>query len=134
MESRGRISLGAQRKAIYENLARKYQARILTAHHGDDLAETVLWRILTGASQTHLEGIRFEEGVEVRPLLAVRKQLLYDFLKEEGLEWSEDSTNGDPRFLRARMRAELMPRLERIFPRGVQHLIDLGLSAETERG
>jgi len=119
-----------KRKEIYRKLSKQYQAVVLTAHHGDDLAETILWRIFTGASDTHLEGIRFQDGPEIKPLLNVRKKMLIDFLREEGIAWSEDATNHEERFLRARMRKKLIPPIEEIFPRAIEHLMNLGLSTE----
>lgn len=113
------------RKLIYLRYAARYNACLLTAHTQDDLAETILWRLMTGTFATQSEGIRFREGVEIRPLLGIRKTDLQAFLEEEGLEWREDSTNFDGQLLRSKMRLELFPRLESIFPRAVQRLAAL---------
>lgn len=103
------------RKAIYlEEAAEK--GLVFTGHQADDQAETRLWRLFTGAFATLGEGILPRHGVEVRPLLGVRRSDLVAFLKEEKQIWREDATNQDPRFLRARMRRELMPVIEAIFP------------------
>ncbi len=104
---------------------------LLTGHHADDLAETLLWRLMTGASQTHGAGIRFREGSEVRLALTTRRQELRDFLAEEGMGWREDSSNSDLRLLRGRIRAELSPRLDALFPRWVEHLSDAALRVAT---
>lgn len=108
----------------------KHAAWILTAHHLDDLAETVLWRVLTGAAETHGGGIAVQKGRELRPFLSVRKKELHEYLKEEGLKFRLDRTNDDPRFLRARMRKQLMPVVIDLFPRAVEHLAALGLRAQ----
>lgn len=130
------------RKAVFERHARaahggdiggESSAVVLTAHHADDVAETVLWRVLSGQAARGGAGIRAREGVELRPLLGVRRAELRAFLAEEGLSWREDATNGDPRFLRARMRRELLPVVEALFPRAVGHLCDLARGA-TARG
>jgi tRNA(Ile)-lysidine synthetase-like protein len=118
------------RKRIFEEQARKHRALVLTAHTADDLAETVLWRIFTGGAETHGGGILPRDGVEVRPLLSVRKEELRSYLREEAQSWREDATNWEGRFLRSRMRLELMPAIERIFPRAVSHLCRAAMSAQ----
>lgn len=120
-----------QRKAIFERLSEERGgAPVLTAHHADDLAETVLWRILTGAADTHGGGIFATYGREIRPLLAVRKAELREYLLEEGEVWREDRTNGEGRFLRSRMRLEVFPPVQKLFPRAVDRLAALGLKAQ----
>lgn len=117
------------RKKIYA----KYHAQgfvVLTAHHADDLAETLLWRLFTGKAETHGGGIAVQNQGEIRPFLSIRKATLKKYLKEERQAWREDQTNADPRFLRARMRQELLPVVEKIFPKAVEHLVKLGLQAQ----
>lgn len=124
-----------QRKKIFEKNALKLgkNTLILTAHTADDLAETVLWRMLTGAKDTHGAGILARHQSYVRPFLKIRKHVLQDFLKEEKLKWREDLSNRDPRFLRARIRSLIMPQIEEVFPRAVEHLVKQGLSAQKPR-
>ncbi|MFZ9595866.1 MAG: tRNA lysidine(34) synthetase TilS [Bdellovibrionia bacterium] len=119
-----------RRKAIFQARASQTEARVMTAHQADDLAETLLWRLCTGAAQTHGGGIVLEQGVELRPFLTTRKQMIYDYLNEVGQEYRVDSTNFSTSFLRARMRRELMPALESCFPKAVDHLVQLALSAQ----
>ncbi len=124
-----------QRKKVFaREAARLGGALIMTAHHGDDLAETLLWRLFTGSALTHGGGIVFQHGVELRPLLQVRKQRLEAFLEEEGQSWREDGTNREGRFLRSRMRLGLMPTIDELFPKAVEHLIQAGLSAQNRIG
>jgi tRNA(Ile)-lysidine synthase len=125
-----------RRKRIFERLAAKYgttgrPAWILTAHHADDLAETLVWRLFTGTVSTHGAGIVFRHQQELRPFLSIRKRELAAFLKEEKQSWREDRTNFEGRFLRSRMRLELMPLIEKFFPRAVEHLVELGLKASS---
>jgi tRNA(Ile)-lysidine synthase len=122
------------RKDIFALEAQKHQALVFTAHHADDQAETMLWRLFTGAAHTHGGGVAFHHKNEVRPLLRVRKAQIKNYLKEVGQDYREDSTNQSATFLRARMRSELMPQLERIFPRAVDQLVKLALSAQLESG
>jgi tRNA(Ile)-lysidine synthase len=117
------------RKAIFDVEAVEHAAKILTGHQADDQAETLLWRIFTGASDTHGGGITFAHGVELRPLLSVRKHELKAYLKEERQVWREDVTNAAGRFLRSKMRQTLMPEIESLFPRAVEHLVTLARRA-----
>jgi tRNA(Ile)-lysidine synthase len=107
---------------------------VLTAHHADDLAETLLWRLFTGQSATHGGGIAVvheQHGLkQIRPLLRIRKEELQEFLIEEGQAWREDRTNHEGRFLRSRMRQVLMPEIQKIFPRAIEHLVEAGLRAQ----
>jgi tRNA(Ile)-lysidine synthase len=123
-------SLEDQARRARKKIYAKHKGLILTAHHADDLAETLLWRLFTGAGETHAGGILARHGNELRPLLTTRKQELQAYLQEEGETWREDRTNHEGRFLRSRMRQELMPAVERLFPRAVEHLMRLALQAQ----
>lgn len=120
------------RKSFFQEMAARYDAPVLTAHQADDLAETLLWRLFTGSASTHGGGIAVRHGVEIRPLLTQRKSELLAYLKEEGQSFHLDETNEDVRFLRARMRTEILPAIEKTFPRAIEHLIHLGLDAQAE--
>jgi tRNA(Ile)-lysidine synthase len=85
--------------------------RIAIGHSADDQAETVLMRLLAGAGVRGLAGIPPRRGRVIRPLIETRRQALRDALVAAGLDWVEDETNRDPRFLRNRIRHELLPLL-----------------------
>ncbi len=104
---------------------------VLTAHHADDLAETVLWRLCTGAFD-HLGGIASRYGIQLRPFLTQRKKDLLQYLREEGQSYREDSTNHDVRFLRSRMRQHVMPELECLFPQVIRALGQFALLHKKE--
>lgn len=89
--------------------------RVATAHTADDQAETVLAHLLRGSGLAGLAGIYPAAGVVVRPLLEVRRAELREWLTAKGQAWREDSTNTDTARLRARVRSELLPVLERDF-------------------
>jgi tRNA(Ile)-lysidine synthase len=90
---------------------------IATAHTQDDQAETVLMRLLTGSGLRKLQGIRplTPEGV-IRPLLRASRAEVEQFLAERGVSPRHDHSNSDTRFLRNRIRSELMPLLRDINP------------------
>jgi tRNA(Ile)-lysidine synthase len=102
----------AARNARYALLAAHARSigasHVVTAHHADDQAETVLMRLCAGSGIGGLAAMRetsHREGVtHVRPLLAIRKAALAAFCAGRGLAAIDDPSNADPRFARARMR------------------------------
>ena len=115
-----------ERKRFFDKCAKAHKnTLILTAHTADDLVETRLWRLFTGKWETHSQGILSRHGAEYRPFLSTRKTEIIDFLKEENQEWREDQTNHEGRFLRSKMRQELMPVIEKLFPKAVDHILNL---------
>lgn len=100
------------RRERYEFLA-SLKMKVATAHTADDQAETVLARFLRGAGPAGLAGIfPLRDGWLIRPLLEERRAELRAWAAARGLMWREDASNQDPRFLRNRVRAELLPILE----------------------
>ncbi|MXZ72923.1 MAG: tRNA lysidine(34) synthetase TilS [Acidobacteria bacterium] len=87
--------------------------RVATAHTMDDLAETVLLRLVRGAGPSGLAGIRRRAGDVIRPLLDVRRDELRGFLRERGLQYRDDPSNQDMTVLRNRVRHRVLPVLER---------------------
>jgi tRNA(Ile)-lysidine synthase len=98
---------------------------LLLAHHADDAAETALKRLLEGAHLQNLGGmakIGFLQDMAVwRPFLDVRKK---EILKAN-LPAFDDATNRDPKFLRSRMRLEILPRLSESFGKEVSENLAL---------
>jgi tRNA(Ile)-lysidine synthase len=108
---------------------------IAVAHTADDQAETVLAHLFRGTGLTGLAGIYPRVGSIVRPLLETRREDLREFLRAHGQCWREDTTNCDVRRLRARIREQLLPVLERDFsPAIVGHLNELARFAREEEG
>ena len=91
---------------------------IVTAHHGDDLAEDIVMRLLRGTGWPGLGGMT---GVDhgrrlLRPLLDWDKSDLREFLEETGITWRDDPSNGMPDRTRNRVRHDIMPLLRRENP------------------
>lgn len=109
---------------------------VLTAHHADDQAETVLFRVLRGSGPEGLRGIRERRGPAVfRPLLPFRRAELEAYAVAVGLRVREDPSNRDPRWTRNRIRHELLPLAADIVPGAARSLARLGtLSGEREAG
>jgi tRNA(Ile)-lysidine synthase len=100
------------RYAALEGYADRVGAqRIALGHTAEDQAETVLMRLLEGTGVRGLAGIPPVRGRLIRPLIAVRRQALVALLEHAGLEWREDPTNRDLKFLRNRIRHEVLPLL-----------------------
>ncbi len=84
---------------------------IVTAHHQDDLAESVLMHLLRGTGLSGLVGIRPLDGDLWRPLLNVRKSAILDYAKAQAIPYNNDVSNDDTLFLRNKIRHQLMPNL-----------------------
>ncbi|HTS12058.1 MAG TPA: tRNA lysidine(34) synthetase TilS [Candidatus Limnocylindrales bacterium] len=107
--------------------------RVAVAHTADDQAETVLAHVIRGTGPTGLGGIHPKAGSVVRPLLAVRRADLREYLQTLGQSWCEDSTNRDVQRMRSRVRTELVPVLqERFSSRIVERLCELAHLAREE--
>lgn len=101
-------------------------APVITAHHQDDQAETLLLHLIQGSGLDGLAGMRGVGRLPddpdapavplLRPLLEVDRAALRAYVAACGLAWREDSTNADPAFLRNRLRAEVMPALAALNP------------------
>jgi len=90
--------------------------RIATAHTLDDLTETFLMRLVTGSGPGGLRAIPAVRGRIVRPLIAARRNEITTYLEALGQPWREDATNADTARLRAWVRHELKPLVERVNP------------------
>ena len=91
-------------------------ARIATAHHREDNAETVLLHLLRGAGLQGLCGIPPVRGRIVRPLLETGRDDINAYISENSIPYVEDETNLDAAFARNRLRLEALPLLEALFP------------------
>ncbi|MFZ0036720.1 MAG: tRNA lysidine(34) synthetase TilS [Candidatus Acidiferrales bacterium] len=107
--------------------------KVAVAHTADDQAETVLGRVLRGAGPRGIVGIHPVRGSVVRPLLDIRRIDLRAYLTAKGQDWREDATNQDTTRLRARLRHELLPQLERDFnPAIIERLASLSAISRDE--
>lgn len=108
----------ARYRFLEEARARFSAQKIALGHHCDDQAETVLLRLLRGSGAGGLSGMApMREGKFIRPLLELRRCAIENYLKERKLPFKIDPTNRDDKFLRNRIRSELIPTLEEYQPR-----------------
>ena len=111
LEAAGRFA----RRRLFERVAQEHGCTsVALAHHADDQAETVLFRLLRGSGLTGLAAMRPRSGVYIRPLLPFKKVELCAWLVASGIEWREDASNLDPSFSRNRIRHQIMPGLRQI--------------------
>jgi tRNA(Ile)-lysidine synthase len=85
---------------------------VMTAHHANDQAETVLFRLLRGSGVAGLRGmdlVTARDGMTIaRPLIALKKRDLIAFANARGAPFIDDPSNADPRFARTRLRTLLV--------------------------
>ena len=84
---------------------------IATAHHQDDQAETVLFRISRGAALSGAVGMTEENGYLLRPFLRWSKTEILQYLAEHNLSYCVDETNADTAYTRNKLRLDILPKL-----------------------
>ncbi len=119
---RGKGPEAAARRARYAALAVGSTPGVVTAtaHHREDLAETILMRLLRGSGPAGLAGIParrpFGEGWLWRPLLDIPREALHDYARRHALPYVDDPSNSDRRLDRGFLREEVIPVLARRWP------------------
>lgn len=109
------------------------ETRIATGHHRDDRAETLLIRLLRGGPLDAFAVLPPCEGDRLRPLIDASRGEILAHAKRRALPFALDPSNDDPRFLRTRVRHELLPLLESIAPAARDHLVALAEEAWARR-
>ena len=111
------------RYEAFEAYRKEYPgSRIALAHHQNDQAETMLFRLMRG---TGLRGLRGMEPVRlpyIRPLLCVTKEEILEFLRSEGISWVEDESNQELSYTRNRIRHQILVPMEEICPGSVSRM------------
>ncbi len=124
-----------ERRRIMQQMAVPAGAAIALAHHADDQAETILFRL--GRGSAGLRGMqpvhRAEEVVWLRPLLGCTRMQITDYLRSLDQPWRDDATNAVPDVARNKLRLEVLPALNRALERDVIPIINRSarLQAET---
>lgn len=108
----------AARKLRYDILfavANEYGAnRVITAHHANDQAETVLLRLIRGAGSKGLGAMHIDNGSVLRPLLGCTREEIECYCKDNNLQWVDDSSNENVEFSRNFLRKEVFPLLKKL--------------------
>lgn len=111
------------RYAFLRHTARSVGADVIaTAHNANDNAETMLLHLIRGSGLQGLTGIAPKRGNLIRPLLTTPRAVIEEYLRIYGLPHVEDSSNGDERFTRNRVRRQLMPLFQQMQPQFLSHM------------
>ena len=102
-----------RRYARFRELLLSDSDKIATAHHGNDMAETLLFRLARGTGLKGLTGIPPVRGNIIRPLLFCTREEIESYCREQGIPYINDSSNETDAFLRNRLRHHVMPFLKK---------------------
>ncbi len=116
----------------YRRLAARHAAagepvEVALAHHANDNAETMLFQMVRGSGIEGMAGMRPKRELApgiflIRPLLAVTREEIEDWLARQRQEYRTDSTNADRTYSRNRIRGELIPALKEINAQAIRHM------------
>ena len=124
----------AARRLRYEFLDSAPERFIVSAHHMDDLAETVIMNLVRGSGLGGLCGIPEKRGRYLRPMLGISRKEIEEYAKANGVRYVEDATNNDISYTRNYIRKQILPRLGEINEAVVQNIArTANLLGEDER-
>jgi len=103
-------------KWFYELLESNNYDYVLTAHHADDNIETFLINLSRGSGLEGFTGIPIQNDKTIRPLLNFGREEILNYAKENDIVWREDSSNASDKYLRNKIRQEIVPVLKALNP------------------
>ncbi len=112
----------AARIARYEFLDAQEADFIATAHHMDDVAETVIMNIARGSGLAGLCGIPEKRGKYIRPMLSISQTDIEEYAAAKGVSFVKDETNDDISYTRNLIRLRIMPLLKKVNQKAAQHI------------
>lgn len=95
---------------------------IATAHHKNDVAETMLINLTKGTGLSGLHGIKNKSGKIIRPLLDFTRTEIEEYVNQNDVEFREDLSNFDNKYMRNGIRLDVIPLLEKINPNVIESL------------
>jgi tRNA(Ile)-lysidine synthase len=105
------------RYAWFDEILKKEKYNfIATAHHLDDQAETFFINILRGTGISGMHGILPKQGKIIRPLMFTTREKIMEFALEQSLAWREDRSNNSRKYLRNKLRLDVLANLYKINP------------------
>lgn len=123
----------AARQARYHAFEDQLNAEdmLVLAHHADDQAETILYRLLRRSGPRGLAGMPVSRSLGaatlLRPLLALEQAVLEDYARCNELQWEEDESNQSRQFDRNFLRHEIIPKLKTRWPNYAARISDAGI-------
>ncbi len=129
-KNKGSLEAIAREKRLnfLTKVAKKENAHaIALGHTKDDLAETVLMRLIRGSGLSGLRSIlpkrTLNNQLIIRPLLETSRSEIENYLKKEKIKWVEDPSNKDTKFFRNKIRHKLLPLLEKEYNSNIRHIL-----------
>jgi tRNA(Ile)-lysidine synthetase-like protein len=101
---------------FYELLENENFDYVLTAHHADDNIETFLIHLIRGSGLIGFTGIPAQNESVIRPLLAFSREEISNYAAANAIQWREDSSNSSDKYLRNKIRHDLVPLLKELNP------------------
>jgi tRNA(Ile)-lysidine synthase len=108
-------------------------ARIATGYTATDQVETILYRLISSPSRRALSGPQALAGNVIRPLLAFTREQTGQYCTERGLAWVDDETNATDKYVRNRIRNELVPLLNELHPGAERNILTLAATLRDEQ-
>ena len=113
------------RYTFFNEICKQHQLKyIVTAHHADDFAETVIIKLLRQYGSAALHGILPKDGNRVHPLLFATKNKILQYAKQHQLKWREDASNDSDAYQRNKIRRHLLPLLQEMNPSFSTNLVE----------
>lgn len=133
-ESPETAARAARRSALAEQAQRIGTRFVALAHHAEDNAETVLFRLARGSAGCRgMQSVHEAQGIcWLRPLLHLRRAALTQYLRERGQNWVEDATNAVPDVARNALRIEVLPALSKALKRDVVPILSRSARLQSE--
>ena len=114
------------------SLCNTYEAHaIALGHHADDQAETWFLHAIRSTDPWSIMGMAAKDGQVIRPMLNVRRSDIQALAEDKAWKWREDESNASAKYLRNRIRHELLPLLEELRPGSTAHFQRLAERART---
>ncbi len=113
------------RYQAFEEVRQKHNCdKTAVAHHQDDSVETIIFNLVRGTGAKGLRGIAPVSEKVVRPLLALSRAEVEEYLNENNITWRNDSSNREEEYSRNKIRNTVIPALKEINERAVRHILD----------
>mgnify|MGYP002857572490 CR=1 FL=1 len=111
------------RYEIFDEVCRQYEnARIAVAHHMNDQAETVIFRIIRGSGIKGLGGMEAKRDNIIRPLLCLKREEIEEYLEQSEQKYRTDETNNAIEYSRNYIRKKIIPKFENVRQNAVEHI------------
>lgn len=107
---------------FFKTLLSKEQPYLFTAHHADDVLETWLMKLGRGSGYMGWASLRVHRGWIKRPLWPFRRKQILHYATLNNIQYVEDSSNKSAKYLRNKVRLQLIPRIKQLFPALESHL------------